>query len=286
MADSGVPGLHRRVRSRRRQLGLTGSELAERAGISASYVSLIEKGVRVPDEEVAVGLARALDDDEALYRAWARAARLGTHDLALLNQLERIARNPAYASLVESGEELPRLPAPSPAPREPEEGAPDDLARRLREVAFNVSPAPRGWKAVEAAPPTVGVPVLAPGEDPRELMRDTRARDRLVLDRRLIGAHDEQELFACEVSAAMTRLRGIAAPGDRIVFRAGARPAADRIAAVRTGAGLVLARVLVKGPSLLLLPGEGETDFDTIPLPRASSLGEILAGAHVLLIRG
>jgi transcriptional regulator with XRE-family HTH domain len=285
VADAGVPGLHRRVRRRRRQLGLTGSELAERAGISASYVSLIETGVRVPDEEVAAGIARALDDDEALYRAWARAARLGTHDLALLNELEQIARNPAYASLVESGEELPRLTAAAPGLREPEESASDDLARRLREVAFNVSPAPRGWKAVEAAPAAVGVPVLAPGEDPEALLRESHARDRLVLDRRLIGAHDENELFACEVTAAMTRLRGIAAPGDRIVFRAGARPGADRIAAVRTPAGLVLARALVKDASLLLLPGEGGSDFDTISLSRPSSLREVVAGVHVLLIR-
>ena len=65
---------------------------------------------------MAAGIARALDDDEALYRAWARAARLGTHDLALLNELEAISRTPAYVSLVESGEELPRLEAhPSPA---------------------------------------------------------------------------------------------------------------------------------------------------------------------------
>ena len=39
-------------KTRRAQLGLTGAELAERANISASYVSLIENGAKVPDEEV------------------------------------------------------------------------------------------------------------------------------------------------------------------------------------------------------------------------------------------
>ena len=95
MSEKRLPDLHTRMRRRRSQLGLTGTELAQRAGISTSYVSLIETGAKVPEEDVAASLARALDDDEALYRAWARAARLGVHDLALLNELEAISRTPA-----------------------------------------------------------------------------------------------------------------------------------------------------------------------------------------------
>jgi transcriptional regulator with XRE-family HTH domain len=103
-----------------RRSRLTGTEVAQRAGISTSYVSLIETGAKVPDEEVAASLARALEDDEALYRAWARAARIGVHDLALLNQLEAIARTPAYVDLVESGQELPKLRAHEAGRPEPE----------------------------------------------------------------------------------------------------------------------------------------------------------------------
>ena len=103
-----LPALHSRIRRRRAQIGLTGTQLGQRAGISASYVSVIENGAKVPEEGVAAALARALGDDEALYRAWARAARLGVHDLALLNELAAIARTPALASLVESGEALRR----------------------------------------------------------------------------------------------------------------------------------------------------------------------------------
>jgi predicted transcriptional regulator len=36
------------MRRRRSQLGLTGTDLALRAGISTSYVSLIETGAKVP----------------------------------------------------------------------------------------------------------------------------------------------------------------------------------------------------------------------------------------------
>ena len=96
-----------RMGRRRSQLGLTGADLALRAGISTSYVSLIETGAKVPEEDVAADLARALDDDGALYRAWARAARLGVHDLALLNGSRAIPARRPIGRLVESGEELP-----------------------------------------------------------------------------------------------------------------------------------------------------------------------------------
>ena len=63
MSEKRLPDLRARMRRRRAQLGLTGTELAQRAGISTSYVSLIETGAKVPEEDVASGLARALDDD-------------------------------------------------------------------------------------------------------------------------------------------------------------------------------------------------------------------------------
>ena len=84
-----------RIRMKRTQIGLTGAELAQRADISPSYVSLIEKGAKVPDEDVAARIARALRDDEDLYRAWARASRLGLHKLTLLNRMEAISRSPS-----------------------------------------------------------------------------------------------------------------------------------------------------------------------------------------------
>jgi transcriptional regulator with XRE-family HTH domain len=267
------------MRRRRAQLGLTGTELAQRAGISTSYVSLIENGAKVPDEDVAAGLARALDDDEALYRAWARAARLGVHDLALLNELEAIARTPAYLSLVESGEELPRL-----APRGAESpGTDTDLARRLREVASRLTPA-----SSLATPHVVSVPLLAEGADPASLdgSRSRSVRDRLLLDSRLIGGHEAKDLFAYEVTPGATRhLRGVAAPGDRVVFRRGGAVTPDRISAVRAARGIVLARALVQERSLLLLPGEGETTFESVGLGEGRGLSDVVAGTHVLLLR-
>ena len=279
-----LPPLHTRMRKRRAQLGLTGTEVAQRAGISTSYVSLIENGAKVPDEEVAAGLACALEDDEALYRAWARAARIGVHDLALLNQLEAIARTPAYVELVESGQELPRL-----RPREdkgPEARRESDLGRRLREVASKLTPAPSAEAASgEIASRVVAVPVLAEGADPGDLKR-SRSRDTLLLDRRLLGGYEPRQLFACEVPAsAASHLRGVASPGDRVGLRRGGAVTPDRICAIRTTPGIVFSRVLVQDRALLLLPGEGETEFESVSLGEGRELTDVVAGTHVLLIR-
>jgi len=285
MSDPRLPPLHTRMRKRRTQLGLTGTEVAQRAGISTSYVSLIENGAKVPDEDVAAGLARALDDDEALYRAWARSARIGVHDLALLNHLEAIARTPAYVELVESGQELPRLPArEDEGPRASSE---TDLARRLREVASKLTPSRRAAETAHAepTPAIVAVPVLAAGADPAPLEL-SRSRETLLLDRRLVAGQDPRHLFACEVPASATiHLRGVAAAGDRVVFRRGGAVAPDRICAVRAGRGLVLSRVLVQERSLLLLPGDGETAFESVALGDGREVADVVAGTHVLLIR-
>lgn len=298
MSEKRLPDLPTRMRRRRSQLGLTGTELAQRAGISTSYVSLIENGAKIPEEHVAAGIARALGDDEALYRAWARAARLGTHDLALLNELAAISRMPDYVSLVESGEELPRLEArPAPAGEGARAG---DLAARLREVASRLGPealaarrrGPNTSPAVDGPhqerPAIVAVPVVPAGADPGavEAGRARSAGDPLLLDRRLVGGHDAPQLFAYEVApGAEKHLRGVAAPGDRIVFRRGGSMAPDRVCAVRTREGVVLSRVLVQERSLLLLPGEGETSFESVGLSEAGKLSDVVVGTHVLLIR-
>jgi transcriptional regulator with XRE-family HTH domain len=274
-----LPDLNARIRARRSQLDLTGVELAQRAGISASYVSLIENGAKVPDEEVAAELARVLDDDEDLYRAWARASRLGPEKLDLLNRLEAASRTPAYLSLVESGQALPRLGVPDDS---------DELAARMREVAARLSsPSP----AVEAAThgsEVVSIPVLAEGVDPARLEAEASDRalvDTLLVDRRLLDA-SAPGLFACDVTPrSMKFLRGVCEPGDRLVFQSRASLAPDRVCAVRGSAGLVLSRVLLNGRTLLLLPGEGETGFEAVDVPDQAALARVVVGSHVLLIR-
>jgi hypothetical protein len=136
-------------------------------------------------------------------------------------------------------------------------------------------------------PEVLRIPVLADGADPgRSLPSPLAIRDRLLVDRRLVADHSPERLFAYEVTLpAMKHLRGLASPGDRIVFQRGGRVAPDRICAVRTPDGIVLSRVLFKGRSLLLLPGEGERDFASVDVEGLKALPGVVAGTHVLLIR-
>lgn len=131
------------------------------------------------------------------------------------------------------------------------------------------------------------IPVLAGGADPgRQAPSPLAIQDRLLVDRRLVADHSPERLFAYEVTLpTMKHLRGLASPGDRIVFQRGGRVSADRICAVRTPDGIVLARVLFKGRSLLLLPGEGERDFASVEVEGLKALPGVIAGTHVLLIR-
>jgi hypothetical protein len=147
-------------------------------------------------------------------------------------------------------------------------------------------PAPALLVAAEEAE-TLRVPVLADGADPgRSVPSPLAVRDRLLVDRRLVADHSPERLFAYEVTLpAMKRLRGLASPGDRIVFQRGGRVRPDRICAVRTPEGIRLSRVLFKGRSLLLLPGEGERDFASVEVERLKALPGVIAGTHVLLIR-
>jgi transcriptional regulator with XRE-family HTH domain len=289
MARQRLPSLNARIRTRRTQLGLTGAELSQRADISPSYVSLIEKGAKVPDEDVAARLAKALRDDEDLYRAWARASRLGLHRINLLNRIETISRSPRYMRLFERGEVVPDEP--------PEDLPADEAPARTRFFAETSVESPGAQASLLPSTPlplpapqeseVLRIPVLAEGSDPgRTLPSPLAIRDRLLVDRRLVADHSPERLFAYEVTLpAMKHLRGLASPGDRIVFQRGGRVRPDRICAVRTPEGVVLSRVLFKGRSLLLLPGEGERDFASVDVEGVKALPGVVAGTHVLLIR-
>ena len=69
-----------RVRERRLAKGWSLKRLSEATGgLAPSFLFNIENGRKVPSEDVAVRIARALDDGghEATYRAWARAKSRG-----------------------------------------------------------------------------------------------------------------------------------------------------------------------------------------------------------------
>ena len=57
------PALGRRIRERRRELDLSQEELAEKTGISTSFIGHLERAEKIPSLETAVKLSLALETD-------------------------------------------------------------------------------------------------------------------------------------------------------------------------------------------------------------------------------
>lgn len=293
--------VHQRIRRRRDNRGWTVTELAERAGISPGYVSLIERGLKIPNEETAARIAEALDDDPALYSDWARGARYAslTGRWGHLRWLDRLAGSAELRSVIESGRDLPRLTDEAPLPQADmaaEAGVDHprlrdeadqivSYAKRLAPMRMEYELSPGAIE--EAAPegtPVVEVPLLAEGADPAHT-EALGPHDVLRLDSRLLPAAGG--LFAYEAGReTVSRLGDLVAPGDYVVLsRRVRRLAPDRIYAVKFRERYVLSRVLFKGVALLLLPGDRRSNFDVIDLPNPSEVPEVVAGVAVLTIR-
>ena len=267
--------LHERIRNIRQKRGLTGYELARKAGISPSYVSLIENGLKVPEEAIAVAIAGALGDDQSLYRAWARTARHGNlaETREALDRALRISQDQGLRRRLASGEEMvadeARLRA-SPVG----EGS---RAPAVREKA--------GVHDERREPPVITVPLLAEGADPDA--GSPPVLERLRIDAAAVPPEDRAGLFAYRMTASgVRRLRGQVEAGSLVVISRRFRPPApERIHAVRIRGAVVLSRTLRKGSSLLLLPSEGDGDFEDVEAGDASRLRELLVGSVVLSLR-
>ena len=284
MIEKRLPDLRTRMRRRRAQLGLTGTELAQRAGISTSYVSLIETGAKVPEEERG-GRPRPSPRRRrgTLPRLGARGAtRESTTSLSSTSSRRSPGRRPTW-TWSRAGKSCPGRGRPA---QRPARARPSPISRRgcgrwpRASGPRRFSPAvPADRRALDESPRRRRLRSWRSRSWPREAIPPPwgpRARpvDRLILDRRLVEGLDPQELFAYEVTPAATKhLRGVAAPGDRVVLRRQGAVTPDRICAIRTERGIVLSRALVKEGSLLLLPGEGEVDFESVELPEPADVG-------------
>jgi len=95
-----------RIRRRREELGLTQARLAQRGGISASYLNLIEHDRRTPGGGLLRRLAEALElDPQALS---------GAEESRLVGELAEAAADPALAETGFDAREAERLVAAAP----------------------------------------------------------------------------------------------------------------------------------------------------------------------------
>ena len=133
----GAPrGLARRLRALRERRGWTQEDLAERAGLSVSFVSLLERGGRGPSQDTLVQVAEALGVPLVdLFREEDEGA--GAHRLVDFAHARHLSRAQvdqllAVAEQLFAGDAAPASPPPPapPACQEPGCGRPV-LARAL-----------------------------------------------------------------------------------------------------------------------------------------------------------
>jgi transcriptional regulator with XRE-family HTH domain len=272
-----------RIRRRREDRGMTGAELARRVGVSPAYISLIETGAKVPRVGKAAEIALALDDEPAVYRAWAMAARGGNAGQSLTD-LERGAYWASDRTLrkwLKDGEDLTVMRAEMGRETLPESRAEAQI-RPTQQVATH-----RAHRAVAPAR-VLEVPVLEPGVDPGSGpgIPEALVVDRLLVDLRLVRGERLVRPFAFLAGGGTTeRLQGEARPGDWVVINSAAgKPAPEAIYAVRLGRKIVLSRVVTKGVTLLLMPGQGQRNVEVIDLGEGGVLPH-LAGRVALVVR-
>jgi transcriptional regulator with XRE-family HTH domain len=235
-----------------------------RASVSASYVSLIENGHKVPDSQVAWALARALDDDPKLYAAWVKARKRA--DLAsALSAVETLRRG--------LGTRASSMLSPEIEPSS------SGLAREAK-----APPGQRGRSGNSKAPARLRLPIIPEGSDPGEGVRPScailewRGLDESELPSELLGRLDRP--FGFQLSEAGTgRAPDVLFPGDyAIVLRDFAPLSSHAIYAVRHGGLVVMSRVLWNGGALLLLPAPGASDFIVISGCDEQRLHELILG--------
>ncbi len=293
-----------RLRQSRERLGLTVRDLATRVGLnrsSASYISQLETGAKTPHRGLAERLAQALDDDPAIYIAWAALGRR-SQPVEIAAAVRTLAEAIGYPAAPPATGSAAASVAPEDAvtPRAVPAPVPEHEPGTLPAEAVSSPTTPRFTRSITAIPahpagggsprPRVLVPELPEGADPAE---DARGGPPVVATHRvdadsLAGVEPLVRPFAYRVSAdGVRRVRDALRAGDlAIVTRRfwPLEPGAPCV--VRAAAHTLLARVLWNGRQLLLLPGGDDSDFVVLEAHDRTALERLLAGRVVAVVRG
>lgn len=298
-----------RIKQRRLERGWTVRDLARRAGVSASYISLIENGQKVPTPRLAEQLAGVLEDDPQLYLAWAGALRQTnlSETSRVIREYEARLRSPEVSVQIVTPEEI-RVEASN----ETEVELPDSLRNWLR--AQRTTPAPESAKGSffgalrrghskheenqEAAVPSAGsedrretkeadyhIPLFLEGVHPSdssaEMLGTVRIKESVLPPRELDHL---LRPFAWRLSGAgAERVEHLLRPRDLIVISEDLKQLeSGEVFAVRHNDGILLSRILQKGNVTLLLSSKGESDIEVLEKHEA---GSALIGRVALVIR-
>jgi transcriptional regulator with XRE-family HTH domain len=257
--------IRERIRRRREERGLNAAELARRTGISPAYVTRIEKGDKVPGEEVAVRIAKVLDDDPELYLWWVHGRHMSDPERTLEGY-----RKSRSASLPDSIE----LPSSDDTAGTLENGS---MPMPVRVYGAGTDPETPEWLwldprllPADVEPTRVAVHRLS--EDHAGWLGDLDAGDLVVV----VQGYDDPPR-ADRIYLVMTRVDEQTVNGPD---ESGSRDG-ETVASVR------LSRVRVTGArQLVLIPGGSARDApEIIELTKQHGLEHRLVGKVVLVIR-
>lgn len=259
---------------------MTVRDLAAAAGISPSYVSLIENGHKVPDASTIERLGRVLELDPVLLRAWttvrgrsadATESIQAAHELMARLEVLDQSQSDARSACVEEPTVVYRL-APPMAMRVGARAASGPAPERRRE-------APRVRMLPEGAEPG------GPGDGEENI-------EPLVIDRRAVSNRDElRDAFAWQLTpAGLARIPDVFGPGDMVVIAPGAWEARPEsfpplaVFAVRMGGRAVLSRVAWTG-SQLVLHGSARAPVEILEAATEEQLRSLIAGRVIAAVR-
>jgi transcriptional regulator with XRE-family HTH domain len=262
---------------RRKEKGWTVRDLAAAAGISPSYVSLIENGHKSPDPATLERIGKALGLDREFLDA--------------LVTLQGRPADPHVA--MDAAEVLMAKLAEADA----EGGIPGDMVLgasysfaepRSSPALMNYSAALR-TELPEADRYVVAIPMLEEGAEP-ESRPGVRERRPLWLDRQALPEREElQGTFAWRLSSrGLQRIRGVYRRGDIVVISPVAW-APDTIHplmvfAVRHEGDVVLGRIAWTGAELVL-GSSGTAAPAVIPARGEAALRTLVAGRVILAVQ-
>lgn len=248
--------LLRLLRRRRRDKGWTVRDLAQAAGISPSYVSLIENGHKSPDPAITERIGRALGLDRELLGALVRLQERPSDPNETIDVAARLLKRLDEVEAADGAEaERTDFPAAS-LPMDLRLGA-ASATRVVSEASAyeRVASPPLDYEPLNPARYVIPIPMIDEGTEPHDGGRERRP---IWLDRRALPEREELEgAYAWRLSSrGLDRVRGIYRRGDIVIISPSAW-APDglnprMVFAVRNEGAVVLSRVGWTGTQLVL----------------------------------
>lgn len=265
-----------RIRARRKERGWSLADLAREAGLKApSYVLHIEKGEKVPSEEVAGRLARALGEDVESFTAWARL-RAGTSTWAQALHSARIAEQAVRAIERDPRHKVVHRAQSVARPPEYDEFA--SLLDRLDDE-------PGALKTEKSSTTSAPIRLLEDGQDP-DARRPVRGQRRTLMPAVDLDEDVRRHFrdlvapFAYRLTpASVRRAPNLLPPGFYAILTRSVLPLeAHEAYAVRVKGRTELGFVHWDGERLALLPHTDPRDLVILPARSQDELEKIIAG--------